>query len=120
MLIKELAKRTGLTIHTIRYYENIGLIEGLNNEKVTSNNYKHYDEGIVEKLEIIIEAKTVGFTLAEIRKLIESWYGENSSRDEQIEMFNSKILEIESKIKQLRQIKKRLESVIKELKNEKC
>jgi len=28
MLINELSKVTGLTVHTLRYYENLGLIEG--------------------------------------------------------------------------------------------
>ncbi|GAA6766250.1 hypothetical protein AAFH68_21900 [Flavobacterium sp. CGRL1] len=72
MLINELSKRTGLSIHTIRYYENLGMIEGFTNEKVKSNNYKHYSDNVIERLEIIIEAKEVGFTLAEIKKNIDS------------------------------------------------
>ena len=70
MLINELSKKTGLTIHTIRYYENLGMIKGLANENVLSNNYKHYDANAVERLEIIIEAREVGFTLAEIKKIL--------------------------------------------------
>lgn len=120
MLINELSKKTGVTIHTIRYYENIGLIQGKTDENVKTNNYKNYDENVVERLKIIIEAKEVGFTLAEIRKLLESWYGNNSSRKEQVQMFASKIEEIDTKIHQLKLVKKRLEMVIKELENEEC
>lgn len=74
MLINELSKKTGVTIHTIQYYENLGLIQGTTDENVKTNNYKNYDDCVVERLEIIVEAKDVGFTLAEIRKLLESWY----------------------------------------------
>lgn len=120
MLINELSKKTGVTIHTIRYYENIGLIQGLSDENVKSNNYKNYDDNVVERLEIISEAKEVGFTLAEIKKLLESWYGSNSSRTEQATMFKTKIEEVDAKIIQLKKVKKRLEKVWRELQNDEC
>lgn len=120
MLINELSKKTGVTTHTIRYYENLGLLRGEADENVKSNNYKNYDDKAAERLMIIIDAKEVGFTLAEIRKLLDSWYGEHSSRAEQIAMFNSKIAEIDAKIKQFKQVKKRLEQVVKELGNDEC
>lgn len=120
MLINELSKKTGVSIHTIRYYENLGLIQGVSDENVKSNNYKDYDEHVVERLEIIAEAKEVGFTLAEIRKLLESWYGSNNARSEQVQMFKTKIEEIQAKIIQLKKVKKRLEKVWKELENGEC
>lgn len=79
MLINELSKRTGVSIHTLRFYENYGLFKGVSNENVKSNNYKNYDESIVEKIEIIKGAKEVGFTLSEIKKLLESWYNKRLS-----------------------------------------
>lgn len=115
MLINDLSKRTGATVHTIRYYENLGLIRGTVDETIKTNNYKNYDEHVVERLEIILEAKEVGFTLAEIKKLLESWYGEHSDRNEQKQMFTSKIEEIELKIQQLEQIKTRLQKVVHDL-----
>lgn len=120
MLINELSKKTGLSIHTIRYYENLGLIQGISNENIKTNNYKSYDENVVERLEIISDAKEVGFTLSEIKKLLESWYNPSSLRAEQIEMFRIKIEEIEAKIRQFKQIKKRLEKVKTELENGEC
>ena len=120
MLINELSKQTGVSIHTIRYYENLGLIQGSPDENVKTNNYKNYDDSVVERLEIIIDAKEVGFTLAEIKKLLESWYGNTTSRSEQIKLFTTKLEEIDAKIKQLKQVKKRLEKVKKELEAGKC
>lgn len=120
MLINELSKRSGLSIHTIRYYENRGLIQGLADEQVKTNNYKNYDEGCLERLEIITEAKEVGFTLAEIKKFLESWYSDASNRAEQIAMFGAKIKEIDEKIVQLQKVKKRLETVVIELGTNTC
>jgi MerR family copper efflux transcriptional regulator len=121
MLINELSKKTGVTIHTIRYYENLGLIQGVSDENVKSNNYKNYEENAVERLEIIMEAKEVGFRLAEIRKLLSGWFdGGVKSKSETVLLVQDKIQEIDRKIKQFKQIKKRLEKVCQELENGEC
>mgnify|MGYP003605870359 FL=1 len=111
MLINELSKKTGLSIHTIRYYENLGMIKGLTNEEVKSNNYKNYDDNVVERLEIIIEAREVGFTLAEIKKILTTWFESTDSKPETLELFQSKIKEIDDKMKYFKQTKKLLEKV---------
>ncbi len=49
MLINELSKKTGITTHTIRFYEKSGLIKGERSKTVTTNNYFHYNEEVVEK-----------------------------------------------------------------------
>lgn len=120
MRINELSKKTGMSIHTIRYYENLGLIEGKADENVKTNNYKDYDAVVVERLEIIQEAKEVGFTLKEIRLMLESWFGSDSPVEEQLQLFNSKIQEVDDKIRQLKQIKKRLIKVVDELGKKEC
>lgn len=120
MLINELSKKTGISIHTIRFYENKGLIQGSENENVTSNNYKNYDDSHIERLEVIKEAQEAGFTLSEIKTLLEKWYGGNFTKEEQLDFFNSKIIEIETKIRQLKHAKKRLEEVRKSIEKGEC
>ncbi|WP_430402273.1 MerR family transcriptional regulator [Fluviicola sp.] len=120
MLINELSKRTGVPIPTLRYYENYGLFKGVSDEKVKTNNYKDYDESIIEKIEIIKGAKNAGFTLSEIKKLLESWYNERLSLDKKVEVVNNKINEIESKIRELNQVKKLLVEAIKDIENGDC
>ena len=70
MLINELSKKTGVSIQTIRFYENKGLIEGSTDENVKTNNYKNYDESHVERIETIKEAQEAGFTLSEIKNAV--------------------------------------------------
>lgn len=115
MLINELSKKTGISIHTIRYYENLGLIGGYSDENVKSNNYKSYDNNVIERLEIIIEAKEVGFTLAEIKKILTAWFESIDSKPETLELFQAKIKEIDDKMKYFKQTKKLLEKVCEKL-----
>jgi DNA-binding transcriptional MerR regulator len=120
MLINELSKKTGVAIHTIRFYENKGLIEASTNENVKTNNYKCYDESHVERIEAIKEAQEAGFTLAEIKIFFKKWYSGNFSKEEQLSFFDAKIKEVESKISQLKQMKKRLEEIKQAIEKEEC
>lgn len=120
MLINELSKRTGVSIHTLRYYENLGLINGKTDEKVKTNNYKDYDESLIEKIELIIGAKEAGFTLSEIKKLLDSWYNRRLSIENKIEVVTNKIDEIDGKIRQLKQVKKLLVEAIKDIEKGNC
>ncbi|WPO84167.1 MerR family transcriptional regulator [Chryseobacterium sp. JJR-5R] len=117
MLINELSKKTGLTIYTIRYYENLGLIAGCRNEEVKSNNYKDYNNDVVERIKIIKDVQGIGFTLAEIKKMFDDCYGGNLSGKERIDLFNNKIQEIEIKIKHFREIRSRLICIMKNMEN---
>ena len=118
MLISELSKKTGITIHTLRYYENLGLIQGVSDESVTPNNYKNYGENVMERLEIIAEAKEVGYTLSEIKKILDSWFGGTLNAEELKKLFSSKIIEIEAKIRQLKQAQKRLKKMMRDVEDE--
>jgi MerR family transcriptional regulator, copper efflux regulator len=108
MLINALSKRTGVSVHTLRYYENFGLFKGVPDEKVRTNNYKYYDETLVGKIELIKEAKEIGFTLSEIKNLLDSWYNKRFSAEKKVEIISAKINEIDSKIRQLKQVRKLL------------
>lgn len=120
MLISELSRQTGLTIHTLRYYENYGLFHGKADEGVKTNNYKQYDERLVEKIALIKEAKEIGFTLAEIKKLLDSWFNDQLPMEKKVEVLEDKIEEIDAKILQLQQVRKFLVEGIAEVKNGDC
>ena len=120
MLISELSKRTGVSIHTLRYYEDIGLIKGQTDKKITTNNYRKYDESTIEKIALIIGAKEAGFTLSEIKKLLESWYSKRMTPRKKIKVVTSKIEEIETKIYQLNQVRRTLIEAIKDIENGNC
>ena len=120
MLINEIAKITGISAHTIRFYEKSGLIEGKRDESITSNNYFHYDEETIEKLEFISDAKSVGFTIREIGQLIDAWYNNRFSKEEKLSIHDKKILSLEQKMKEIKEMKKQIDAFKKDVLNDKC
>lgn len=66
MLIGELARRSGLSRDTIRYYEKRGL---LSPPERRAGGYKEYPEEAAERLVRIGQLQTIGFTLREIQEL---------------------------------------------------
>ncbi|HOZ52080.1 MAG TPA: MerR family transcriptional regulator [Chitinophagaceae bacterium] len=120
MLINELSKRTGITTHTIRFYEKSGLIKGKRDENIKSNKYFHYDEEVVEKLALIRDAKSIGFTINEIGQLIEAWYNNKITITEKLSVLDEKLLSIDEKIRQLKEMKKMITQFKKDVINDNC
>ncbi len=120
MLINELSKRTGISAHTIRFYEKSGLIKGKRDENVKSNKYFHYDDEAVEKLALIIDAKTIGFTISEIAQLMDAWYNNKMTISEKLFVLEEKLVAIDDKIKQLKEMKKMIAQFKKSVATEGC
>lgn len=120
MLINELSKRTGITPHTIRFYEKLGLIKGKRKEDIKSNKYFHYDEESVEKLALIRDAKSIGFTLSEISQLMDAWYSNTFSIQDKIAILDEKLNTIDQKINDLLEMKKLVSDFKKSVEQESC
>ena len=120
MLINEIAKITGISAHTIRFYEKSGLIEGNRDESIKSNNYFHYDEETIEKLEFIIDAKSVGFTIREIGKLIDAWYNNRFSKEEKLSILDEKLLSLEQKLTEIKEMNKQILQFKDDVLNDRC
>lgn len=68
MKIGELAKRTGLTAHTLRYYEKIGLLPYAMRD---SSGQRDYDESILEWIEFLGRLKTTGMSIRNMLRYAE-------------------------------------------------
>ena len=68
MKIGELAKRAQVPIDTVRYYEREGLIPP---PVRRASGYRDYLDADVERLRFMRRAKGLGFTLQEIRELLD-------------------------------------------------
>lgn len=108
MLISQLAKEVGLPIATIRFYEKKGLFSSVTKEGVTTNNYAYYDEEVIDKLQFIHMAKAVGFTLSEIKDVIDVWYEKQWTKQARLEVLNLKLKQLEVKMNELKAMKKQL------------
>lgn len=102
MLINELSKKTGFSKDTIRFYEKEGMLDATVVNR-SDNNYRNYTEQAIERLNFIKQAKTFGFTLKEIKKIIAEW--DSFSSEQAIDFIQIKIKEIESKINKLQNFK---------------
>lgn len=120
MLINELSKKSGVSAHTIRFYEKSGLIKGKRDASVKSNNYFHYDETALEKLEFIQDAKSVGFTIKEIADMIDAWYGKKFSKKEKLQLLDAKLLALEQKLKEIKAMKKLIGEFKDDVLNNRC
>lgn len=67
MIVQELANKTGVRPHVIRYYSRIGLLNPVRNPE---NGYQHFGERDLERLRFIRLARKVGYTLKNIKEIL--------------------------------------------------
>jgi DNA-binding transcriptional MerR regulator len=88
--IGEVAKRLGITTRTIRYYEELGLLGGVDHERAAGQ-HRSYTEADVERLRKAVKLKSLlGVSLEELRTLMEAEDGRDARREEYIAPGTSK------------------------------
>jgi Hg(II)-responsive transcriptional regulator len=98
MRIGELARSVGVNVETIRYYQRIGLIELPEKPYGGMRSYDHED---LQRLRFIRRAQQLGFSLENIRELLEL----SSSDCERVEKLAvEKLSLVKAKLRQLRRI----------------
>ena len=88
--IGEIARLSGLTLRTIRYYGELGLLS----EGRTNGNQRYYSDQDLVYLKRIVELKGLGFTLEEIARIIRLKDGDesgNKRRTELLTQYRSKL-----------------------------
>lgn len=68
MTVADVMQATGLSRTTLRYYEKMGLLDP---QRMASNGYRVYATEDLERLEFIFRTKKAGFTIREIRELLD-------------------------------------------------
>lgn len=69
MTVNQVSKLTGVSIRTLHYYDNIGLLVP---EQVTDAGYRMYGTAALERLQQILLFKELEFSLSDIKKIIDS------------------------------------------------
>lgn len=104
--IGQLAKETGLSVGTLRYYSDLKLLQP---SKRGSNGYRYYSLDAKEQVQFIKKAQALGFTLEEIKQILDVRdRGEKPCNLVQ-SLLNRKIKQIDSNIKQMMLFKAELE-----------
>lgn len=107
--IGELAKGADVGVQTIRYYERRELIP---KPRRTDSGYRQYPPDTVTRVKFIKRAQELGFSLKEITELISLKLEETTNCGDIKSVAESKISEIENKIRTLREMKKALTKVV--------
>lgn len=113
MRIGQLARKSGTSVDTIRWYEKIGLIRPADIQR-TANNYRQYPPAIVERLRLIKQSKALGFSLQEVGQLLELTDQARLGCDTVGPMVDEKLILIEAKIRELMDFKRRLQQLREE------
>ena len=112
--IGELAKLCDIKVETIRFYEMEGLLIP---QMRTAAGYRLYAKQELQSLHFILQAKKVGFSLKEIKFLLDFQLNKTEHTCEEVKHYTGdKILEIEAKIADL----KNMHSALSELHHACC
>ena len=94
MKIGELETRSGASRHTLRYYEQIGLISPLRQ----TNNYRVYTVQTLQDLDFIQRAQSMGFSLGEIGEILDAQRNKLIDCADGAKLIEKKMAEIKQKI----------------------
>ena len=109
MNIGKAAKLSGLTIKTVRYYSNIGLIEPY---IAQNSGYREFSENDVAKLQFVGKARKFNFSIDECRELIALYENKERPSKEVKSLTTEKIAQIDKKLKELQSLKKQLNTLV--------
>lgn len=114
MKIQEISKRFSLSSPTLRYYEQIGLIEPV--PKV--NNRRDYNENHVDQIQFVLCMKQTGLSLEEIQAYTHLYLAGPETKDQRLTILEQQKAETLKKIQELQTvityIDKKIESVEEE------
>lgn len=100
MRIGELETRSGASRHTLRYYEQIGLISPTRR----TNNYRVYTAQTLQDLNFIQRAQSMGFSLGEIGQILDAQRNKTIDCADGAKLIEKKMAEIRQKIADLKSI----------------
>ncbi|MBR3756185.1 MAG: MerR family transcriptional regulator [Firmicutes bacterium] len=94
--VKEVSSLTGISVRTLHYYDQIGLLKP---SQVTEAGYRLYDDTALEKLQQIMLYRELEFPLKDIKNIMESSdFDRNRALEQQIEMLTLKKEHLENLI----------------------
>ncbi len=108
MKIGEVAQRAGVHVESIRFYQSLGLMP---QPPRHPGSVRRYGQDAVERLRFIRRAQALGFSLAEVRHLLELSIGEHCAETRAIAREKAKL--VEQKIADLQAIRGALEKLIR-------
>ncbi len=107
--IGQLSKKTGVKIPTIRYYEQMGIIDA---PMRSTSNQRRYSNDEVERLSFIAHGRELGLSIRDIGELIELNSHPDKPCSEVHNIANRHLLLVQSRIKKLKSLEKELKRMV--------
>ncbi|WP_425399181.1 Hg(II)-responsive transcriptional regulator [Aeoliella sp.] len=105
----ELAKQAGVNVETLRFYEREGLLA---EPPRRASGYREYPADTVQRIRFIQRAKELGFTLREIKGLLELRVDPDTTCAEVKEQAAEKVAAVQQKISDLKKIERALNKLM--------
>ena len=84
--IQDVSKKTGLTAHTLRYYEKEGLIPGVERSQ---GGFRQYTDEDLERLGLICCLKNTGMSIQEIARFVQLTQEGEHTLEERVELLRA-------------------------------
>lgn len=112
--IGEVAEATGFPLTTLRYYEERGVLPP---PARSASGQRVYGRDHIERLELIAQAKHLGFTLDEAADLADAWQREDCALTHQqlVASLEAKIADVADRIAELTRFAHQLETVYEQV-----
>ncbi|WP_172329904.1 Cu(I)-responsive transcriptional regulator [Mangrovicoccus sp. HB161399] len=108
MNIGAAAQASGLPVKTIRYYEEIGLVTPAR----AGNGYRDFGNGEVDRLRFLAQARSLGFSLEECRRLVALYSDDGRASREVRQVAQGHLDTVRVRIAELRALEATLEGLI--------
>ena len=106
MIVSEVAKSAGVSANVVRYYSRIGL---LNPGRNPDNGYREYTPQDVVRVSFIRKAKWLGFTLKDVKTILEKADSGESPCGEVRRIITERLQENQLRLDRLNEIQERME-----------
>lgn len=109
LTIGQLARRAGVGIETVRFYERQGLLP---KPPRTPSGYRQYPSEALDRLAFIGRAKALGFALREIAELLALDASPEATCDDVKQKAQGKLAEIEAQLAELTRVRDTLKGLV--------
>lgn len=109
--IGDVANISGIGIEALRFYEKSGLLE---RPQRTESGYRMYGRDVLDRLAFIKQAQTLGFSLEEIRRIIDDGRAGQSPCEEVREIVRRRLEELDERMREMRRYRKELSETLEE------
>ncbi|THD72859.1 Cu(I)-responsive transcriptional regulator [Thalassobius vesicularis] len=108
MNIGEVSKRSGLPAKTIRYYEDIGLIQPHRSD----NGYRAFAESDLHKLAFLGRARALGFSIEDCRNLLTLYEDRSRASADVKQIAKTHLTRIDQKLAELQEMRATLAGLV--------